>query len=659
MTGLNDNYKRRILTSLQYTDKLLEDGLHALAPGAKPLFSGFVQDLSAAETRCVENYARKIREQMGKLLERCHIELSVPAIPSSGKLRTGLNSMDLTLEDIYPEKMRGYGKIDAAAARDLSWNLQEIRRLINLLLSFLSDSRASHGKGSIPAHMDPDFAGLYERIEKIIADYGFVEFLPALNAVARGFDAYRFKIGVFGRDDSGKAAFINRLLDAQLLPAGKMLLTAFPVQLSVSGPSQLTVSFLDRVEEYSLAHLAGFVTEESNPRNEKRVTAVNASAPAAGLREGTALHVMPGIGYFMLGGNAPACDFMPEMDFGLVLMDGRDSPGPGEVNLLKMLQNGGIPSAVWISGGESSSSEALAKAHVSIRNAVEPLLGRRAEIGPEDSAPALDAAAWLERVTAPFVLKSRAIFRESAGRRIQCLQNAILATLEMAAGDGAAPVHQTEPAQEILRPLDESLAAFQQHWDKEFDKMAGWAGSILDQVAAALAAEARAADPSRGISPQQFAEAILSAIALHLQPLMKEYRDLSDRIGADLLRLRAAGYSAVMTGAEPAQPMDMPAPVLPFLENAAIQLSAVLARAGQAARARSIRKELEDRCGVELRHSLDELRPRLARWFTLTANALRESVRLQTDPMRYRSFIPTSGEDDEDRRRAIDFLRGR
>jgi hypothetical protein len=130
MTGLNDNYKRRILTSLQYTDKLLEDGLHALAPGAKPLFSGFVQDLSAAETRCVENYARKIREQMGKLLERCHIELSVPAIPSSGKLRTGLNSMDLTLEDIYPEKMRGYGKIDAAAARDLSWNLQEIRRLI-------------------------------------------------------------------------------------------------------------------------------------------------------------------------------------------------------------------------------------------------------------------------------------------------------------------------------------------------------------------------------------------------------------------------------------------------------------------------------------------------------------------------------------------------
>lgn len=71
MTGLSDNHKRRILTSLQYADKLLEESLHALAPGARPLFSGFLQDLSPAEARRVESYAVKIREQMSRLMHKC------------------------------------------------------------------------------------------------------------------------------------------------------------------------------------------------------------------------------------------------------------------------------------------------------------------------------------------------------------------------------------------------------------------------------------------------------------------------------------------------------------------------------------------------------------------------------------------------------------
>ena len=71
MTGLNDNHKRRILTSLQYADRLLEESLRALVPGERPLFSGYLQDLSAAECRRVTSYAAKIREQMSRLMQKC------------------------------------------------------------------------------------------------------------------------------------------------------------------------------------------------------------------------------------------------------------------------------------------------------------------------------------------------------------------------------------------------------------------------------------------------------------------------------------------------------------------------------------------------------------------------------------------------------------
>jgi hypothetical protein len=139
MTALNQNHRRRILTSLQYADKLLQESLHALAPAARPLFPGFLQDLPPEKARRVESHAARIREQMAHLLEKCGIDFHMPSTPASGKIRTCLTSLDLTLEDLYPEKLRGYGKMDAASARELSQALQEIRRLVAQLLALLSE----------------------------------------------------------------------------------------------------------------------------------------------------------------------------------------------------------------------------------------------------------------------------------------------------------------------------------------------------------------------------------------------------------------------------------------------------------------------------------------------------------------------------------------
>jgi hypothetical protein len=46
-------------------------------------------------------------------------------------------SLDIALEELYPQKMRGYGEMDPAAAHELTQILQEIRKLVNQLVKSL------------------------------------------------------------------------------------------------------------------------------------------------------------------------------------------------------------------------------------------------------------------------------------------------------------------------------------------------------------------------------------------------------------------------------------------------------------------------------------------------------------------------------------------
>ena len=184
MAGLNENHKRRILSTLQYADKLLSDSLHVLAPSSRPLFPRNVDDISPAQYHWVEDYAGKIREQMGRLLERFEIERQPPATLSSWTLRTSLITLDIALEDMYPEQMRGYGEMDAAAAGDLSWTIQEIRRLVSQLRAFLSEASDAEARLQTRVLAEPSLGNLLDRIGRILARYGLVEFLPSLNPTA-------------------------------------------------------------------------------------------------------------------------------------------------------------------------------------------------------------------------------------------------------------------------------------------------------------------------------------------------------------------------------------------------------------------------------------------------------------------------------------------
>lgn len=138
MAGFNENHRRRILASFQHVDEMLTESLNAVNPAQSNLYSRFVQDLSVADLQRIKSCSGRIREQMRDLLERFQIEFPSPTVPSSWLLKTCLTSLDITLEELYPEKLKGYGAMDQASAGDMTRTLREIRRLVSQMLAFLT-----------------------------------------------------------------------------------------------------------------------------------------------------------------------------------------------------------------------------------------------------------------------------------------------------------------------------------------------------------------------------------------------------------------------------------------------------------------------------------------------------------------------------------------
>lgn len=102
---------------------------------------------------------------------------------------------------------------------------------------------------------------------------------------------------------------------------------------------------------------------------------------------------------------------------------------------------------------------------------------------------------------------------------------------------------------------------------------------------------------------------------------------------------------------------SLPAPLSSLLNGVLISPPGSTARANAAAAARHFRKELEEKLGNPLRQVLEELQPRFLHWFQISMNALHDSLRLQTDPLRYRSPASAGEDVDENLMADIEFLR--
>ena len=137
MAGLGESHKRRILVTFQHVDELLSQSLHVVARAQSDPHPRHVHDISATKLLRIEKHIQLVRELMKKFMQRFQIALPEPSTPSSWMIRTNLTSIDIALEDLYPQKMKGYGEMDSAAAHELTQTIQDIRKQVSQLLKAL------------------------------------------------------------------------------------------------------------------------------------------------------------------------------------------------------------------------------------------------------------------------------------------------------------------------------------------------------------------------------------------------------------------------------------------------------------------------------------------------------------------------------------------
>jgi hypothetical protein len=135
--GLNDNHRRRIFATCKHLDKMLTT-IEAIVAAAPPedggaLFHRHGQSLPPEVRADVAAWIRQCRDIMRSVMARHGLVPPPPVDDQQFAVSSVLGFMDLDVEELRPEHMKGYGVLDATAAADLDAIVAEFRAHITAL----------------------------------------------------------------------------------------------------------------------------------------------------------------------------------------------------------------------------------------------------------------------------------------------------------------------------------------------------------------------------------------------------------------------------------------------------------------------------------------------------------------------------------------------
>ena len=137
--SLSPNHERRISVTFRYIDKMLkdmEDSVHAST--SKMAFPQYVQDINPEQGVVIEEHIGRIRAHLVRALERQGIARPPADTPVSRSLHAILIFVEIAVEELKPQYMRGYGEIAAGAAAELNNVSEELRNLVQQLDQYLA-----------------------------------------------------------------------------------------------------------------------------------------------------------------------------------------------------------------------------------------------------------------------------------------------------------------------------------------------------------------------------------------------------------------------------------------------------------------------------------------------------------------------------------------
>lgn len=140
---LDENQERRLRITCQHIDSILSEIESVLnETDSQAAFPSYIPDITPAQRKVIEDYIASVRAQLTQTLETQGIFSNPPGIPVSRAIRSRLYSIDIAAEEIRPRHMRGYGKVSAAAATELTRFAGELQTRAIRLHDYLASEKS-------------------------------------------------------------------------------------------------------------------------------------------------------------------------------------------------------------------------------------------------------------------------------------------------------------------------------------------------------------------------------------------------------------------------------------------------------------------------------------------------------------------------------------
>ncbi len=632
MNGFNENHKLRLRTTFKYVDESLSQVVQLLdASQAQSPFSNHIPDATPIQGRVISDYAARLRFQMLDIIEHSGISLPERRISTIWAARAVLSSIDIAIEEIKPQYMRGYGDLPQEAVQELDLIVAQLAEILGKMERYLAQGSGRDLHARLQKfETATDEARLLRELERIITSHGLLDLRPTLEMLVDRLGTSTFEVAVFGRVSSGKSSLLNYILQTDALPVGVTPVTTIPTRVIYGAVARATVWFAEASPiTLEPSRLGEFVTEQQNPANVKHVSRIVVEVPSERLKDGITFVDTPGIGSLALGGAAESLAYLPRCDLGVVLIDAHSTVNHEDIILVDMLYRSGAQCMLLLSKADVLEPADREPSMAYLREQLHANLGVDVPMYwvSVKAEAAILCDQWVSQALQPCLMKHRQLAEASFRRKIGALREAVVTALKRKlsrpdkSGVDAGKWQQAEREIAIgIGRLDEARHLSPEWLQKPYTQSAQVLESIAHSAAITWNGDQGAL---RDLTPM-----LKEELARHGQYLAGEIIDsLMDlrRFLSQTLRI-AAGAVGRDPEAEDALSMPAGAPVFDPLPNLNLNVQKpILAFLGRGLLYRHIRRQIEITFDEQLTGAFDDYGKRIEKWRLGELNELRNS----------------------------------
>jgi GTP-binding protein EngB required for normal cell division/Arc/MetJ-type ribon-helix-helix transcriptional regulator len=633
-----DRHKQLLVTSftsiheqLVEMEAKISDALHPTA------FSRHVNDLSPTDVKVIHDYLDRLRSVMQSCLEDAEIPITQRSIGLRWALQTAVNFIHISIAEMSPNKLAGYGALGDDERTRLVKMQEELQRVTDRISGYLKGHGANFGDRIARLESTAIRKETLSLLDEIITRWQLVEFRSQLDMIIDRLAKPQFEIAVFGRVSSGKSSLLNHIAGKEILPVGVTPVTAVPTRLTRGDQPQVIVSIAEfGPREVPLDNLYEYAAEEGNPGNQKHVTNILVRVPSERLREGIVFVDTPGIGALATTGGAETLAYLPRCDLGVVLIDAGSSLAKDDLQLLRLLAEAGASRQVLISKADLLQADdrkravAYVRDHLSREFAVEITVRPVSTVGSDERL----LIEWFENDILALYDRHDELRQRSFATKVVMLIHSVHSVLhtlhERASGQAQQPREaDIERAKELLDFSGDTI--------REARKISrDWVTNQRSTMAAVLDGVTQALQESHGNSPRDaVAQSLREAFKAHASAAYDNIANLQRHLGQSLDSLKNLFPSAAIDAAAVS---DLQPAGLPLADNPAMDLVA----GDQAswwtfmpkAAGLLVRRSVEKRLGEAIRQRLDAYDRQLQSWLSKSAQQVIDRYENQAEVIR-------------------------